>query len=207
LIIATMLCGLAGFSIAQWLITPQYESSGILIVNTAESSNTSITYDQISVAQQLVDTYSIILKSDTVLDLVIQNLGLSIDAKTLGKSITIEGINSTEVIGITVRNPDPQIAADIANEMIEVAPTYILKTINAGSVEIISPAKKSDVPVVPNKPLITAGGLLVGLIMAVSISLAMEMLNSTFNSGEDVQNFLGYPVIGVIPNIKKKSTK
>jgi capsular polysaccharide biosynthesis protein len=205
LIIIPVVCGMVGFGVSQWVFRPQYESDTTLIVNAAQSSQTtSITNDQINAAQQLVNTYAIIFKSDTVLDQVINNLNLGTDAKELASSITVNGVNQTEVIDITVRNPDPQVAADIANEIIKVAPTVIIDTVKAGSVEIISPAKKADKPMSPNKALNTAISLLVGLIVAIVISLVIEMMNNTFTSGEDMQKYLDYPVLGVIPNIKNK---
>jgi capsular polysaccharide biosynthesis protein len=205
LIIIPIACGLVCFGVSRWVITPQYQSDAILVVNAAQSSQTtSITNDQITAAQQLVSTYAIILKSDTVLNQVINNLNLSTDAKELAGSITVNGVNQTEVIDIAVRNPNPQTAADIANEIIRVAPAVIIDTVKAGSVEIISPAKKSDKPVSPNKVLNIAISLLAGFIVSVVISLAIEMMNNTFTSGEDVQKYLEYPVLGVIPNIKSR---
>jgi capsular polysaccharide biosynthesis protein len=205
LIIISVACGLVGYGVSRWVIISQYESDATLIVNVAQSSqSTDVTNDQITEAQQLVNTYAIILKSDTVLNQVIRNLNLNTDAKKLAKSITINGVNQTEVIDMTVRNPDPQTAADIANEIVQVAPTSISDTINAGSVKIISSAKKSDKPANPNKTLNVAISLLAGLIISIVISLVIEKMNNTFTSDDDVQKYLEYPMLGVVPNIKNK---
>ena len=60
-----------------FLITPQYESSALMIVNTRQDTTSTVTSDQINSATKLVSTYSIIIKSDTVLQQVIDDLGLS----------------------------------------------------------------------------------------------------------------------------------
>ena len=47
-----------------------------MIVNTRQDVNANVTSDQINSATKLVSTYSIIIKSDTVLQQVINDLGL-----------------------------------------------------------------------------------------------------------------------------------
>ena len=204
MILITVLCGLAGYGISSLLITPKYESNAILIINADQSSQTSITYDQISAAKQLVNTYEIILKSDTVLEQVIKNLNLDTEVKKMEKGTLIEGVNNTEVIQISVRNTDAQTAADIANEIVRIAPSLIVNTIKLGSVEVISRAKTSEQPIFPNKCLFAGISLLAGLTAAVLLVLSFELMNNTFVSGEDVQKFLDFPVIGVIPDIRKQ---
>lgn len=49
-----------------------------MIVNTRQDTTSNVTSDQINSATKLVSTYSIIIKSDTVLQQVIDNLGLSL---------------------------------------------------------------------------------------------------------------------------------
>ena len=46
-----------------------------MIVNTRQDTTSNVTSDQINSATKLVSTYSIIIKSDTVLQQVIDNLG------------------------------------------------------------------------------------------------------------------------------------
>lgn len=206
LFILPLIFGLAGYGICQWLIVPQYQSDAILIINASPSStvSASITYDQITTAQQLVETYAIILKSDTVLDQVIKALDLSTNAKKLAEKIKIAGINGTEVLDISVLDPDAQTAANIANEIIKVAPDVIISTVNAGSVKVVSKAKKEDMPASPDKKIYVAASLAAGLLLAIIVSLLRETFNNTFTSGRDVEESLGYPVLGVIPDIKKR---
>ena len=77
LILCTLATAIAGFAITHFLITPQYESSALMIVNTRQDTTSTVTSDQINSATKLVSTYSIIIKSDTVLQQVIDDLGLS----------------------------------------------------------------------------------------------------------------------------------
>ncbi|MDC0088255.1 polysaccharide biosynthesis tyrosine autokinase [Akkermansiaceae bacterium] len=54
-------------------------------------------------------------------------------------------------------------------------------------------------PVSPNVPLNLGLGLVVGLIFGVGIAFALELLDTSVKSIEDVENFLKVPVLAVIP--------
>jgi capsular polysaccharide biosynthesis protein len=206
LVIVPIVCAVSALLISKYMITPKYEANTTLIVNAAQNAqNTTITYDQVTTTQELVGTYSIILKSDTVLDQVIQNLNLDMTANELAANISVSGVNQTEVIGLSVKGTNPQEASDIANEITKVAPDIIIKTVKAGSVEIISPAKPSDIPVSPNIRLYTAIALIIGIVISVLISFVIEMFDNSFSSEEDVKKYLELAVIGIIPSIESKS--
>ena len=67
LIFVTLAAALVGFTASKFLMTPKYDSSALMIVNTRQDVNANVTSDQINSATKLVSTYSIIIKSDTVL--------------------------------------------------------------------------------------------------------------------------------------------
>lgn len=205
LAVLSVVCGLSGFMLSRYVIAPKYESDATLVVNAGQTAqSTVVTYDQLSTAQQLVNTCAVILKSDTVLDQVIQNLNLDMTSKQLEKNVTINGINQTEVLDISVKATDPQVAAYIANEISKLAPDMLIKTVKASSVEVISPAKANHMPVSPKIPLYTAAAFLFGLVAAVISAFLIELLDNSFTTEEDVQKYLGLSVLGVIPNVESK---
>ncbi|MDR3644863.1 MAG: Wzz/FepE/Etk N-terminal domain-containing protein [Clostridia bacterium] len=206
ILLATILCGVLGFVFAKCLIAPKYQADATLIVNPGQSTqNATITYDQVTAAKQLVGTYSIILTSDTVLDQVISDLSLNMDAKQLANSISVDGLDGTEVIKVSVKNKDPQTATKIVDDIIKVAPDIIIKTVKAGSVEIISPGKADSKPVSPKVLQDTVIAVLAGLVLSVVAAFIIEMTDNTFSSDEDIQKYLGLTVIGVIPNYEIKA--
>lgn len=198
-----------GFLLAKWVITPQYASNTMLVVNAEnnQNPNTTITNDQLTTAQELVNTYSVILTSDTVLDQVISDLNLKTDATTLAKNITVEGVNQTQVLKITVKDANPQVAKNIANDIARVAPDVIIRTVKAGSVEVVSDAKLESKPVFPNVALFSVIGLLIGLFGTYITLLVRDLLDHTFDSEEDVEKCLDISVIGVIPVVQTKEQR
>ena len=87
LIFVTLVAALVGFTASKFLMNPKYDSSALMIVNTRQDVNANVTSDQINSATKLVSTYSIIIKSDTVLQQVIDNLGLNLTYAKLNKRV------------------------------------------------------------------------------------------------------------------------
>lgn len=206
ILMVTLFITAFGFVLAKFIIPPTYESEATLIVN-ASSSDQTVTYSDVDLSQKLVDTYAIIMTSNTILDRVVKDLNLKEDTKALAKKISVQGEGTTEVLDLTVKDSNPERATAIANEIIHLAPNEIIRTVKAGSVEIISPAQTNHTPVSPNVRLFTAVAAVGGVWIAFMIAFASEMMNDKFKSEEDVQKKLGFTVIAVIPNAEKLSDK
>ena len=107
IILTTLVLAAASFGVSKFLMTPKYQASALMIVNTRQDTSATVTSDQINSATKLVSTYSIILKSDTVLNQVIQNLGLSLDYQHLAERVTVSAVDDTQVMKVTVTSDNP----------------------------------------------------------------------------------------------------
>lgn len=198
-ILATVILAAAGFGVSKFLITPQYEASALMIVNTRQDITSNVTSDQINSATKLVSTYSIIIKSDTVLQQVIDNLGLSLTYEKLAERVTVSAVDDTQVMKITVRSNNPEWARQVCDDITAVSPDVILEAVEAGSVKVISQASYSDVPVSPNIKKNTILGAMVGLVLCLGAILLQVILDNKINTEEDVAKYLDMTVVGVIP--------
>ena len=198
----TVLFAVAGGMVTMFMITPMYEASATMIVNTRQDQTANVTNDQINSAKNLVDTYAIIIKSDTVLSSVISDLNLDMTYSQLSSSVTVSAVDSTQVMQVSVQNADPALAKSIVAEITAIAPEIILDKVEAGSVKVISEARAGDKPVSPSLTKNVAIAALLGLVLSVGFVLLREMLNNTFKSDEDIQKNLGIPVLGVIPRVE-----
>ena len=133
LIFVTLAAALIGFTASKFLMAPKYESSALMIVNTRQDVNANVTSDQINSATKLVSTYSIIIKSDTVLQQVIDNLGLNLTYAKLNKRVTVAAVDDTQVMKITVQSDSPEWARQVCEQIITVAPDVIKEAVEAGS--------------------------------------------------------------------------
>ncbi len=197
---------LAGLLVTTLLIRPKYEATATMIVNSREDqqAQTAVTNDQINSARQLVNTYAVILKSDTVLDKTIADLKLDMDYEQLVTKVSIEAVDSTQVMKISVQDQDPKTAEKIVSSIVKQAPEIIIKTVKAGSVEIISQPKAGTKPVSPRKMVNTALAGLIGGVLSVGVVFLRSAMNNKFVSDKDITKHLGLTVLGVIPEVTIK---
>ena len=200
LLLITVLAALAGFLVSSFVLTPQYQASALMIVNTRQDTSANVTSDQLTSASRLVSTYSIIVKSDTVLNQVIANLGLNMTYETLASKVEVSAVDETQVMEITVTDPNPDGARQVCEQITQVAPDAILTAVEAGSVKVISAASVDPDPVSPNIPRNTAIAGVLGLVACVGILFLQVPPDNKINTEDDVTKQLGLTVIGVIPN-------
>lgn len=199
LIFVTLAAALVGFMASKFLMTPKYDSSALMIVNTRQDVNANVTSDQINSATKLVSTYSIIIKSDTVLQQVIDNLGLNLTYAQLNKRVTVAAVDDTQVMKITVQSDSPEWARQVCEQIITVAPDVIKEAVEAGSVKVISNPSLATEPVSPNIMKNTMLAAAVGFVLVIGIIVLQVLLDNKINTEEDVTKYLDMTVLGVIP--------
>ena len=198
-IIALVASGLISF----FVLTPIYEASTTLLVGRELGQDRAIVYDDIRLARQLVDTYAEIAKSRTVASAVIDALRLDMTAPDLIRTITISPVRNTEVMAISVRNPDPELAAQIANQ---VAVSFTDKALGYAKIEnvmVIDEAVVPSSPVSPNIRLNIAIAGVLGVMVALGLIFLLEFLDNTIKTPADVEKLLGLSVIAAIPKDEK----
>lgn len=206
-ILATVVAAIIGFAASKFLMTPQYSSSAMMIVNTRQDVTSNVTSDQINSATKLVATYSIIIKSDTVLQQVIENLGLGMTYSELNSRVSVQAVDDTQVMKITVNSTSPEWAQTVCDEILAVSPDIIKEAVEAGLVKVISKASLNLNPISPNIKKNTALGAMVGLALALGIIVLQVLLDNKINTEEDVTKYLDMTVLGVIPQYDQGGKK
>ena len=208
ILFSTLGCAILGLLITMFLITPKYRAEATMIVNTRQDQTATVTNDQITSAQKLVDTYSIIIRSRRVIDPIMEKLNIEADYESFVKNIIVESVNDTQVMSIQVENKDPEIALQVVQEIVDRAPGAIISTVEAGSVNVVSePYVNSEVPVSPSKLKNTAIAAFIGLFISSGAFLLIAFLDNTFKSEEDIQKQLGLVTIGIIPTTESCKKK
>lgn len=206
LVLVTVIAGAASFFGSMVFIQKQYEANAMLIVNNKRSDTTAVGSAEIIAAQNLAEVYSIIIKSDTVLQQVIDDLKLSMTYEQLKKSITVSAIDKTQVISIKMRSTDAEFAKEIIADVVKVAPPVIKEKVDAGSVNVISEARVSNNgnAVSPSLSKNAMFGALIGLVITLAIVFIKAFFRNTLKTENDITNTLGIPLLGIIPEIDEK---
>ena len=191
-----------------YLITPQYESSTTFYVNNSTfsiSSVGSISAGDLSAAQDLVNSYIVILESREALLDVIDYAGVNRSYGELRSMISAAAVNGTEIFKVVVRSPDPVEAERIANAIKHLLPNRIKTIIEGTSAKVVDSPVVATSPSSPSYPLNTVIGLLVGFLFSTLAVILLEFFDVTIRSEEDVQAVCAYPVLASVPDMTTQS--
>ncbi len=187
---------------------PIYKSSTTIVLSRIISNNeaNSITQSDILLNQQLVSTYREIVKSRRIMNKVIKNLKLDMTYETLKGITSVEYVNDTEVIKISVFNENAKLSKLIANEIIEV---FSEEIVNIYDIQNISVIDKAELPKTPNnvnvpKQLIIT--TLVGIVLSLGLVFVIYYFDNTIKSAEEIEKRYNMPVLGTVP-MRKGSRK
>ena len=111
-----------GWAKIEYFTTPVYEATGKLICARTEESiieGTTVTTSELSMPSSLAETYAALIKSDLIVNQVIQNLGLNMTAGQLSSSIELTPVTKV-YYQISARSVEKEKATKIANEFMRV---------------------------------------------------------------------------------------
>ena len=202
-LVALTIAGVVSFLV----LTPIYESSTQILVNQEQSDAAQYSNQNIQADLQLINTYSVIIKSPTILNEVAEELKLDMTAGQLSNKITVNTAQNSQVLNVTVQDPDPALAVEIANTTATVFENEIQDLMNINNVSILAPAVLSatPAPVAPNPMLNMAIAAVVGLMIGVGIAFLLEYLDTTIKTDQDIEDYLGIPMLGVISPIPENT--
>lgn len=196
--VAVVAAGIISF----FVLTPVYESSATLLVSYKQNQESVMTYNDLTMSQKLVNTYSEIIKSRSISEAVLKKLDLDLTPEELSGKITVSKVNDTEIIRVNVNDADPEMAALIANTVSDVFKKEIKNIMEIDNVSTIDTAKASEAPVKPNKMMNVAIAGVLGVMVSVGLVFVLEFLDRTYKTPADVERHLGLPIIGAIPDIE-----
>ncbi len=201
LIIAIFL--VVGFIYSYILLVPEYQSTTSILLaksNTQGENASTITSTDVTLNQKLISTYSALLKSESVLTEVINNLGIEKTIEELEDNITVSAKEDTEIIEIRVADQDAGIAQRIANEVAQVFITKIAQEYyNMDNVYVVDEAQVEIEPYNINHTKDLLIFACAGIMIAIIYVLIANMLDTTVKSKEDIEKKLGLTVLSSIP--------
>ncbi len=214
IIIITIICMVLGYVYNTYYTIPMYRSSTtLLLAKTSDESNVmenkltnqAITQTDVTLNEKLVSTYGELAKSSGVINKVINNLNLNISEEEIKNNITVSEVDNTEILKISVSNPDGKKAATIVNELATVFTSKIEELYNINNIKVV------DAAIAPNKPYnispekyILIGGA-IGLILSIFLVIFINMIKNTARTTKQVERSTKISVLATIGKDKRNS--
>ncbi len=200
IVLIAIMLGTGSVVATKLLVTPEYVAHAKMYVN-ASDSQTHLTQSDISVAKSLVDTYIVILKSDTFLEEIASTAGVDYTPAELRERMSAASVDGTEVFKVSISDTNPQKAYLIASAITEKGPQEIKRVVECGTVSIVDRPK---VPTVAEGTGVVRNGILgaaIGAVISLAVFFIKEVADVTIYTEEDLTENFKYPVIGTIPSI------
>lgn len=196
----------ASFAYTMYTYIPIYSTTTSMVVNSKQTKviNQDVVYvNDIYLSRQLVDTYAVIFTSNRVIDYVISDLNLNLSSEYIRNCISITSDKNAGILYLTVKNQNPQMALNVANSIMDIAPDVISETVEVGSVKILDRAVLPQYPIQPNTVRNCALGFLVGLALGVALILVKKFFKPTILYAGEIRTKLDLTVLGSIPHVKQ----
>ena len=204
IVLTAIIAGLAAFAYSSFVIKPQYTSTTrIYVVNRNQADKPGLTNQDLQAGAYLVKDYREIILSQDVLDKVVKDQSLTIDARTLGKKISVTVPTDTRIVSISVRDDKPEEASRIANALREVAAQKIISVTKVSDVTTLEEARPATSPSSPNIRRNTMMATIAGVGFVTVIVLLVELLDDRVKRPEDIEEVMHLSLLGVIPNLEK----
>ena len=204
IVLTAIIAGLAAFAYSSFVIKPQYTSTTrIYVVNRNQADKPGLTNQDLQAGAYLVKDYREIILSQDVLEKVVADQKLPMDAKTLGRKVSVTVPADTRIVSISVRDGNPEEASRIANALREVAAQKIISVTRVSDVTTLEEARPATSPSSPNIRRNTMMATIAGVGFVTVIVLLVELLDDRVKRPEDIEEVMHISLLGVIPNLEK----
>ena len=136
--------GIMGCLYGLFIQKPVYKSSTSIVLISESQTGATLTYNDVSLNQNLVSTYSEIIKSRRVLNQVIDNLSLDYSYSNLSNNVEVSSVTGTQIIKISVSDRNNKTAMKIADEIAKVFAKEIPELYNISNVNILDYAEAAS---------------------------------------------------------------
>lgn len=195
-----------GYVYSYYYKKPEYKSSvTILLVADENRVDKELTQTDLSINSSLISTYSSIAKSTNVIQKTIENLGLNISASKLQKSIEATQIEKTQFLKITVKNENPEVAKNIANELAKVFTEQIKEIYNLENISIVDEAEVESQPCNINHIKDIIIFTFAGMIVSAILVMLIYIFDDTIKDEKDIERNIKLKNIGTLPVDKENN--
>jgi capsular exopolysaccharide synthesis family protein len=204
LVTGVLLGGIAATAVSL-LVTPQYTSHTRLFVSTTGSTSTSDVLTGSQFSQQRVASYVRLLTGEDLAARVIADLELDMTPEEFAEQVTASAVPETVLLDVTVTDPSPQRARDIAEgtsaEFIRLIRGLETPRGSGTSPVTVTVVDTAKLPARPSEPQVLRNivlGLAVGLLAGGGAAVVAARLDRSVKDGDEASALVGAPLVGTI---------
>ncbi|MGL5416422.1 MAG: YveK family protein [Clostridium sp.] len=194
-----------------FVIKPKYESKvKVFVGKEAKSAGASYDNAEIQMYQKLLTTYAELIKTEDLVQFAVDEAALELgglEAKDILTNLVVTPRSDTQILEVGYKDTDPSRTVLVVQAITQGFMEKSKELIGNGNVKVIQEAKYPHVPVSPNKKMNILISLVLGAMIGVGIVLLLEFIDNTFKTKKTLQDELGIPVLGAIPEYDSEEVK
>ncbi|WP_432511974.1 Wzz/FepE/Etk N-terminal domain-containing protein [Kineococcus sp. SYSU DK001] len=191
---------------ASFRTAPQYRATASVFLSPGQGQSIGELAQGSSYTRSLVQSYVRLAVTPTVLQPVVDQLGLDTTADALADQVSAQAQQDTVLIDITAVAGSAQAAAAIANAVGDqlADATESLSPVEPGDattidVTTVAPATAPRAPFSPDRRLDAGIGAVLGALLVVVVVVTRELLDTRVRDRDDVLDVTDVPVLAVLP--------
>ena len=213
------LCSLVGLGIGIVLsivsymrgeMSKQYAISTTMGITTQNPGGLFMTHNtdpdasDIHLAQDMVDSVVYVIKSDKMLNKVIDNTDLlGVSTRDIANNLSLGKVSDTNIIEITLYWRSAQEGVQILEALNKVAPSVLIETLKIGGATVINDPKAKYLIGGNFNAALWGYMLILGAMMGIAIAVLEFFVRPTVLNTTDVEKDFHIEVLGEIPEKKK----
>lgn len=203
--IITLSTTIISAALSFFVIPPKYETSTKVFIGKEgsvikDSSDQNYNGNDVEMYQKLLKTYAEIIKTNDLIERAVDTKNLNVKSDDVLKNLTVTPTVDTQVLEIKYVNKDKAMAKNILDSITNQFIVESKQLIPNGNIKIIESVKIPGNPVSPNEKVNIVIAFILGLMVSMGLSFFLEFMDNTFNSKEEMEDELGVPVLGIIPD-------
>ena len=200
IVAATIIGALGAFIITNYFITPVYSTRISFCVFAKERDASELTTSELTADATIANTYSILLTSEPVREAVSEAMGGRVSAGALSGMLSTSRPTNSQVIYVTIKSTNRQLAVDVGNTLLEVAPKELSVIVRGGEMTQVDSAHSAS-QISPNLSSNVTYGFLLGLLLSCAVVIVIAMLDTTIWREEDLERAFDIPILGSVPSM------
>lgn len=205
IVVGILIGGLVGGIFTSSFITPMYSSTGKLFL--ADTSDSIINLSDLQLSNNIIGDYQELISTEDVVEQVFYNLGGKYNLSNIRDGLTISNPSGTHVLNVTVTDSDPEAAAAIANEYMNVICEYAVAIMNVERPSIMARPRVNYVTITASARRNALLGGLLGAVLALGVMVVIYLLDDRLDTPEKVLRATGLQTMGILPVEKDMERK
>lgn len=205
---AIILAGV-GFAVAKVTYVPQYSSQIMFVAYNRDSSliSSGQSSADLNASVTLAGSYKYIFTTTELSTKVAANCGFKdISAEDVKDFISVQVIDETMIVLLTVTTPNAELSEGIANAYMRFYEEAISTAFPNTRLNVVDPPLLAERPNANNDALIySAVGFLAGALLALLMMIILIIMKDAVLVSDDIRNKLGLKIIGSVNHVSVKT--